>query len=173
MRISGLSVRTVLCGAFILVSWTCGAQPAFATSAPKLGIGPGGLTTAKLCGLITPAEATALLDGNPATGPGSNDATNAEAGTAICLLVGGNGLNNAIEVGPRKGFTGCNENPGKVIHIAGWSGCLFKGSEAYPMSAYKGNLLITFSTDVGESTPQSVIKAEEATTTHLFKVLHS
>ena len=41
------------------------------------------------------------------------------------------------------------------------------------MSAYKGNLLITFSTDVGESTPQSVIKAEEATTTHLFKVLHS
>jgi hypothetical protein len=139
-------------------------------STPRLGVGPGGLTSARLCSFVSASEEQSLLGG--ATPEGSGYANDDNEGEADCTWATTNGANNSLSVSTNPGIKGCNGSKGKVLQIDGWSGCLPLPSIEVGMEAAKGKYYLEFSAD-GVSASSSLASAMEKVATQVFKDVHA
>ena len=104
----------------------------------KPGVGPAGLTSARLCGLVTASGVKALLNGAaPEAGTGPNDGSpNSQvAGQAKCTWADARGDSDSLTISTNPGISGCNGQQGTVIHQGGWAGCWVKTRGLF---AYEG-----------------------------------
>src|ERR1700728_1562905 len=138
------------------------------TSKIKAGIGPGGLTSARLCSFVSASEGQSLLGG--ATPEGLGYADNDNEGACQCTWATTNGANNSLSVSTNPGIKGCNGAKGKVLRIAGWSGCV--PSTEVGMEAAKGKYYLAFFAD-GVTAGSSLTSTMEKVATQVFKDVHA
>lgn len=166
LRVAGGAILAI--GLSISIAFPVAA--AASTSKPKMGIGPGGLTSARLCSFVGASEVQGLLGGATPEGTGTPQLYN--LGSAECTWATANGANTSLSVSTNPGIKGCNGSKGKVLHIAGWSGCLFLPSEEVGMDAEKGKYNFEFTTD-GIKASASLTSAMEKVVTQVFKDVHA
>jgi hypothetical protein len=139
----------------------------------KPGVGPNGLTSAKLCSLVTPSEVQGLLGGTTPEGAGNPDTDN--LGSATCVWATTNGENNSLSVSKNVGTSGCNGLTGHgihTLHVSGWTGCYDEASGG-AVTAYKGAYYLSFSPELGDTPPAGLEPAEESVATQIFSKLHA
>ena len=168
-RVAGLrlGILTILAIGFTA---SVALSPASATSKARPGVGPGGLTSARLCSFVSAEEAQGLLGGAMPDGLGTPD--NENLGSAQCTWATDGGANNSLSVSSNPGIKGCDGSPGKVLHFAGASGCLPKPSLEVGMEVGKGKYYLEFSAD-GVNASSNLTSTMETVATQVLKDLHA
>ena len=162
LRLVSLSVLCVAFMAPIAVS------VAGAASSPKPGVGPGGLTSARLCSFVTSVQAQGLLRGATPDGPGYPNTDN--PGNADCTWATNSGDNTSLSVSPNPGIKGCNGAKGKVLHFAGTTGCLPK--TVVGMEVGKGKYYLEFTSN-GVDASAKLTSTMEKVAAQVFMKLHA
>lgn len=162
LRLGSLSLLALGLTAAIPIS------TAAAASSPKPGIGPGGLTSARLCGFVSASEIPGLLGG--ASPEGSGNPNNYNLGSADCTWATSTGANTSLSVSTNPGIKGCNGAKGKLVHFAGTTGCVPKIQVG--MEVGKGKYYLEFSTN-GISASPKLTSTMEKVATQVFKDVHA
>src|ERR1700728_956731 len=161
-----LGILTILAMGFTA---SLALSPASATS-KQPGVGPGGVTSARLCSLVSAEEAQGLLGGKTPEGPGTPQTEN--VGSAQCTWAAVGGANNSLSVSTNVGTKGCDGSPGRDLHFDGTIACLPKPSIEVGMEVGKGKYYLEFFAD-GVSASSNLTSTMEKVATQVFKTLHA
>jgi hypothetical protein len=164
LRLGGLTILAMGLTASLALS------PASAASKPKPGVGPGGLTSARLCSLVSAQEAQGLLGGKTPAGPGTPQTEN--VGSAQCTWAAVGGANNSLSVSRNVGTKGCDGISGKDLHFDGTTACLPKPKIEVGMEVGKGKYYLEFFAD-GVSANSNLTSTMEKVATQVFEDLHA
>jgi hypothetical protein len=164
LRLGSLTILAIGFMASIALS------PASATSRKKPGVGPGGLTSARLCSLVSAKEVQGLLGGMTPEGAGTPQ--NESVGSAQCTWATDSGANNSLSVSSNVGTKGCDGSPGRDLHFDGTTACLPKPSIEVGMEVGKGKYYLEFFAD-GVSASSNLTSTMEQVAIQVFKDLHA
>jgi len=129
-----------------------------------------GITSAKVCTLLTDAVLRELLGGMAAAAPGTPDTR--YGGQATCAWSSAGGLRTVhLTITHNGGVDGCNNQPGENVGAAGWTGCYHPNQG---MVGAEGPYYVSVEPDLGTGPSPPDLKAVEATAiSQVLEALHA